>query len=375
MGDKGKKSMNKATKIIVGILSVFLGLVLIVGITFLVLYKFGEASLKASATSQAPTVEVDEQDKLEFEYANTIAWQDDWIAYDGKVYEYNEDTLNFILLGIDKHGELDKEENYEYGEVGQADAVFLVSLNNRDKTFSLICIPKHSMVDLEVYNEDREVIRAYHNQICLQYPYAGGGQAGLDKMKECVSDMFSGLPIHGACALDFDSIGVIVDMLGGIEVTIPEDLTKLNSSYTEGSTLLLTKDNAWRYLEYRDTNVLGSPNTRLTREKEFLKVAINVAIDKVKENPMIVSDIYQAVYSYMNTDISVDEAVYLSKQLLDYSITGDSFYQLTGEDKQVDKVRDDGSIRSYDDYYLDEDYLMEVMVKVFYTQVVLDEAQ
>jgi hypothetical protein len=77
----------------------------------------------------------------------------------------------------------------------------------------------------------------------------------------------------------------------------------------------------------------------------------------------------------MNTDISVDEAVYLSKQLLDYSITGDSFYQLTGEDKQVDKVRDDGSIRSYDDYYLDEDYLMEVMVKVFYTQVVLDEAQ
>jgi hypothetical protein len=183
MNEKEKKPMKKVTKIIVGILSVFLGLIVIVGITFVVLYKSGEASLKASATTLAPTVEVDEQDKVEFEYANTIAWQDDWIAYDGKVYEYNEDTLNFILLGIDKEGELGKEENYTYSEVGQADAIFLVSLNNRDKTFNLICIPRNSMVDLEVYNEDKEVVRTFHNQICLQYPYAGGGQSGLDKRK------------------------------------------------------------------------------------------------------------------------------------------------------------------------------------------------
>jgi LCP family protein required for cell wall assembly len=374
MNEKEKKPMKKVTKIIVGILSVFLGLIVIVGITFVVLYKSGEASLKASATTLAPTVEVDEQDKVEFEYANTIAWQDDWIAYDGKVYEYNEDTLNFILLGIDKEGELGKEENYTYSEVGQADAIFLVSLNNRDKTFNLICIPRNSMVDLEVYNEDKEVVRTFHNQICLQYPYAGGGQSGLDKMKESISDLFYGLPIHGACAIDLDSIGVIVDMLGGIEVTIPDDMTEVDKSYVEGSTLRLTKDNSMIYLRYRDFDALGSPTTRLTRQKEFLKTAINVAIDKVKENPMIVSDIYQTVDSYMNTDISVDEAVYLSKQLLDYSITDDSFYQLTGEDKQVDKVKEDGK-HTYDDFYLDEDALMDVMVKVFYTQVVLDEAQ
>jgi LCP family protein required for cell wall assembly len=250
-----------------------------------------------------------------------------------------------------------------------------VSLNQKDKEISIIGIPRNSMVELEIFNEEQQPIKTIYNQICLQYPYAGGGALGLEKMKESVSELFYDLPIHGAVAINFDAIGQIVDMIGGVEVTIPDDMTALNSSYKQGSTITLTKKNALQYLRYRDTSTLGSPTTRLTRQKDFIQSAIKVAIKKLKENPSLVSDIYKAISPYMNTDITLDKAVYLAKEALGYSISSDSFYQLTGSDKQVDFTKKDGTADFYDDYYLDEEYTKEVFMKVFYTQVVVEKTE
>jgi LCP family protein required for cell wall assembly len=421
MIDKEHKPMKKVTKIILVIGAAILALVVVVGTVWAVLYNSGKTSLKASSSTVTPVVEVSKQDKEAIEkakekyaYGKTATEEsstqgltdaqlqevtdeyivteeegtieksienqteqveeqtDGWMTYNGKVYKYNEDTMNFVLMGIDRHGNLSSQEDFSDDGPGQADAIFLVSLNTRDKKLSIIGIPRNSMVEIEVYNSQKQRTGTIYNQICLQYPYAGGGSLGLTKMKESVSDLFYQLPIHGACAINFDAIGVIVDKLGGIEVTIPEDLTKLNPSYVKGSKLTLTKDNAWMYLKYRDTSVLGSPTSRLTRQKEFMKTAVNVAIGKVKRNPTIVSDIYKSIASYMNTDIALDEAVYLATEASGYKVSNDSFYQLTGYDKKVDYVNKSGNNDFFDDYYLDESSLKDIFIKVFYTEVDVD---
>ena len=92
----------------------------------------------------------------------------------------------------------------------------------------------------------------------------------------------------------------------------------------------------------------------------------------IKENPSIVTDIYKNVTPYMNTDITLDEAAYLATKVLDYSIGDDSFYQLTGSDRQVDFKTDSGKDDFYDDYYLDEDSLKQVMIDVFYNEVIVE---
>jgi LCP family protein required for cell wall assembly len=416
--DNEKKPMKKTTKILIGVGAGITTLVVVVGVVWAILYNSGKTSLKASSSTVAPVVEVTKQDKeaidrvkekyaygeasteeastqelteaqsqeatdesteteetgtnkklVENQTEQAEVQTDGWMTYNGKVYKYNEDTMNFVLMGIDRHGNLSSQEDFSDEGPGQADAIFLVSLNTRDKKLSIIGIPRNSMVEIEVYNSQKQQTGTIYNQICLQYPYAGGGSLGLTKMKESVSDLLYQLPIHGACAINLDAIGVIVDKLGGIEVTIPEDLTKLDPSYVKGSKLTLTKDNAWMYLKYRDTSVLGSPTSRLTRQKEFMKTAVNVAISKVKKNPAIVSDIYKSVVSYMNTDISVDEAVYLATEATGYSISNDSFYQLTGYDKRVEYVNKSGNSDFFDDYYLDEGTLKDIFIKVFYTEV------
>lgn len=373
---KGKKNKKKLyLRIVIGILSTIFVLVMIVGLAGVIFYKSGEAALRASAETKTPAIETDPQEvermRESYAYGNTVPWQDEWVVYEDGVYEYNEDTLNFLLMGIDQGGELDKNTDLSDWGAGQADAIFLVSMNQRNNAVSIIGIPRNAMVELGIYNEKEQRIDTIYNQICLQYGYAGGGELGLSTMKESVSELFYGLPIHGACAIDFDAVGIIIDRIGGVEITVSDDLTSLNKSYKEGSSLLLTKENVMPYLRYRDTTVLGSPTTRLTRQKEFLKEAIRQTILKIKSNPRLVSDIYQAVIPYMNTDITLDEAVYLAAEFVNYRIEADSFYQLTGEDRQVDYVNDSGKTDFYDDLYLDEDVKKQLVMKLFYEEVIL----
>mgnify|MGYP005757319013 FL=1 len=369
-----KRKKNKIGRIAVAVLSAVLILVLSVGLAVVILYKSGEMELKAAASTTAPVIERSAQETQQQKKAleSIVQWQDDWVAYEGKVYEYNENTINILLLGIDQSGRLSGETDLSDWSAGQADTIFLVSLNQGQKSVSIIGIPRNSMVSVDIYNEEKECIDTIYNQICLQYGYAGGGELGLMKMKDCVSELMYQLPIHGVCAISFNAISIMTDMLDGIEVTIPDDMTELNTSYSQGARVTLTGKNVVNYLRYRNYNQLGSPTTRLTRQKDFMQAAISKGIAKLKSNPMFVSDVYQAIVPYMNTDITLDRAVYLGAEAIDYRITADSFYQLTGEDKQVDFTTKTGNQDFYDDYYLDDDALQKMVMEVFYHEVVLD---
>ena len=64
--------------------------------------------LKAAASTTAPVIERSAQETQQQKKAleSIVQWQDDWVAYEGKVYEYNENTINILLLGIDQSGRL-----------------------------------------------------------------------------------------------------------------------------------------------------------------------------------------------------------------------------------------------------------------------------
>lgn len=376
MKRKGKKK-SRIRKIAMGILSSTLVLLLTLVLVGIIFYKSGEISLKASANMSAPQIYVDAEEinkiKENLEYKDSVAWQDNWVIYDDKVYEYRENTLNFLLLGIDQSGSLSKETDLSDWSAGQADTIFLVTLNQEDKRLSVIGIPRNSMVDVEVYNSEAECIETIYNQICLQYGYAGGGKLGLEKTKDSVSDLMWGLPIHGACAVSFDAVSVITDRLGGIEVVVPDDMTGYNSAYTKGSTQKLVGKNVVNYLRYREYDALGSPTTRLERQKAFMKTAAERVMQEVKANPIFVRDIYESLISYMNTDITADEAVYIASKALECALDEQSFYQLMGADKAEYFITENGELDFYDDYYLDEDELKRIMIDVFYKQVQISD--
>lgn len=374
---KKKHAGNRVLKIFGILTALIASIVAVLCLAFVVLYKSGEASLANAVEKKAPTAEgFDEEEALlakEKAGLATVTWQDDWVALDGKAYEYDEDIINLLFLGIDRAGSISTETNLDNWKAGQADAIFILSLNPDKKTIRIVGIPRNSMVDVDIYDQNARQMETIHNQICLQYGYAGGGENGLHAMKDAASKLLYDLPIHGAFAIGYDAVSIINDKVGGVDVEVLEDMPEKNKAFVLGNTVHLDGKLALQYVRERDYYQLGSPTLRLKRQKQYITALIQAAKTCVKQDPLLVTDLYNSITKYMNTDVTVDEAVYLVRQALDYQFDGDSFYLLQGDDVSVPFTRKDGTEDFYDDYYLREDSIRQVMIDAFYNEVKIDE--
>ena len=374
---KKKHAGNRVLKILGILTALIASIAAVLCLAFVVLYKSGEASLANAVEKKAPTAEgFDEEEALlakEKAGLATITWQDDWVALDGKAYEYDENIINLLFLGIDRAGSISTETNLDNWKAGQADAIFILSLNPDKKTIRIVGIPRNSMVDVDIYDQNARQMETIHNQICLQYGYAGGGENGLHAMKDAASKLMYDLPIHGAFAIGYDAVSIINDKVGGVDVEVLEDMPEKNKAFVLGNTVHLDGKLALQYVRERDYYQLGSPTLRLKRQKQYITALIQAAKTCVKQDPLLVTDLYNSITKYMNTDVTVDEAVYLVRQALDYQFDGDSFYLLQGDDVSVPFTRKDGTEDFYDDYYLREDSIRQVMIDAFYNEVKIDE--
>lgn len=379
MQEKRRKRRKKRKRNVkAGIFAAFTCLMAGAGLFFVLLYALGGARLRASAESGAPDAVLlsDEgaaQDIRRKTGLSTLQWQDDWVALDGKVYAYDDSCINLLVLGIDKAGKMKDETDYEKWGSGQADAIFLVSLNPTTEKISIIGIPRNAMMEIDIYDGEEHVKETVFDQICLQYPYAGGGKPGIEKTKEKVSGLLYGLPIHGAFAVGYDAVARVNDMAGGVDVVALESLETRYGSYKEGEQIHLEGEFVLAYVKVRNMDILGSPTMRLERQKQYLTALLAKVKEEIKKNPAIVADMYRAASGYMVTDVTLDKAVYLAAQASGYQFDKDDIHLLRGEDKAVPIVKDGVETQDYyDDYYLDEESLKSTMTEVFYTEVVLE---
>ena len=70
--------------------------------------------------------------------------------------------------------------------------------------------------------------------------------------------------------------------------------------------------------------------------------------------------LYQTAAPMMTTDITLDEAVYLASQALDYRLGAEDFHMLEGKTVMGEQ---------FEEYYIDETALYELILKIFYEKV------
>lgn len=285
-------------------------------------------------------------------------WQEGWVKYQGEVYTYNEEILTFLVMGIDKQS--DVQEVAEGTDGGQADALFLVVLNPKDKSIKIVGVNRNTMTDIEIYDDHGEYVSTVKSQLAIQHGFGNGMEESCEYQKKAVANLFYQLPIHGYAAVNMSAVATINDAVGGVDVMVPADMAGFTEDFVEGSEIHLTGENAFWYVKYRDTDVFGSADMRLERQKLYLNNFIEAARQAVNKNISVVVDLYQAVRKQMVTDVSLDEAVYLAPVLTDYEFTGDNFYMLQGETVMGEQ---------YEEFYPDEDAMLQMILDIFYEKV------
>lgn len=362
-----KNTKNRAVKtrnrlLVTGF--IILQLVICLGVFALVYRAMGYRRLRQQVEQSAPElIDIQETEHALDEMLRVEAWQEDWVLYQGKVYDYNEDILTFLFMGIDKNDEMVQKMS-EGTDGGQADALFLLVMDPHDTTVDIIGINRNAMTAIDMYDEAGNLVDTITAQIAVQHGFGDGVEESCKYQMDAVSRLFCQLPIHGYVSLNMSAIAKLNDVAGGVDVTVLEDLTKADQSLSEGSQVHLEGQSAFWYVKYRDTSVKGSADRRLERQKQYLKGFADAVKAKARKNPAVIMELYQTASPMMVTDISMDEAFYLATEILDYRITEDSFHMTAGETVE-------GEL--FEEFYIDEAALYELILEVFYEPVLISE--
>lgn len=276
------------------------------------------------------------------------------ITYKGKTYVYNDHLSNYLFMGIDTKGDM---ETAESGNAGQADAVFLVSVDRVTKEMQVISIPRDTMTEIEMFSVSRKSLGLMENHINLQYAQGDGKTESCELMKTAVSKLLGGIPVHGYCSVNMDGIPVMTEAAGNVQVVIPDNsLEEVNPEFTEGAEVTLTKDNVEQFVRYRDTGREQSALVRQDRQKIFIEAYMKKAQEQYAKDASFVMGLYESMKPYMVTNIGND----LFVKLLSAAQEGkSSVHTLPGKGAQGEY---------FDEYRVDEEALQEMIISVFYRE-------
>ena len=239
------------------------------------------------------------------------------VEYKGETYKYNDHLSNYLFMGIDTRDAVDTYQTQE--DAGQADAIFLVSLDRAEEKMKVLFIPRDTMT------------------------------------KIAVSNLLDGLPIQGYCAMNIDGISAITDYVGGVEITVPDNsLEEVNPDFKEGAVVTLTGENAEQFVRYRDTGKSQSALVRQERQKTYLQAFLQKAQQEASKDAGFITGLYESIQEYTVTNMGND----IFARLLTASQNGIADSQtVPGEGTQG---------QNFDEYHVDEEKLKDMIISMFY---------
>lgn len=285
-----------------------------------------------------------------------LSQNSDIVEYKGETYKYNDHLSNYLFLGIDTRETVDTYQSQ--ADAGQADAIFLVSMDRATEKIKVLFIPRDSMTRIEVFNPYGQSLGETTDHLNIQYAFGDGKEKSCELMKTAVSNMLDGLPIQGYCSMNMDGISVITDFVGGIQLTIPDDsLADVNSEYKKGAVVDITGETAEQFVRYRDIDKTQSALVRQERQKTFLQALVQKAQEKAGEDAGFVTGLYDSVKSYTVTNMGND----IFAKLLAASQNGIT---------DTETVPGEGTHgENFDEYHIDEDALSDLIISMFYEKI------
>lgn len=273
-----------------------------------------------------------------------------YIEMGSRRYQLKKEISTYLLLGIDTEGSLREEK--EPGMGGQSDAIYLVVCDKPAKTARIIGIPRDTMTTIRVFLPSGKDNGTSTDHLTRQYAFGDGKERSCELTAEAVSNLMYGIPIDGYLAVNLGAVPDLAQLLGGVEVVVPDDSAKMEEgSFVKGARVTLDRTNVKKFLRFRDIEVSQSAAIRMERHKAFFKGCAEKLKSIFCSNPAEILRLYRECSPHFLTNIDADQCVELAGFDFDETVE-----ILPGEFTS-------GSM--YDEFYVDEDALQKMVAEIF----------
>lgn len=210
---------------------------------------------------------------------------------------------NLLLLGV--AGEMEQGGHL-------SDSIMIVSINPTRPSISVLSLPRDLYVSSKV--GDRKI-----NEVYAAAQYKHGEAKGLEVTKDAISK-FTGIEIHYAAVVDFALFEDGIDLLGGVDVFVPQDINDEHYPDTNFGyqTFVVRRglqhfsgDMALKYARSRKTT---SDYDRARRQQDLaLSIRQKIESNGWVENTHKLREFYDLFRRKVNTDIDLTTLLALTK--------------------------------------------------------------
>lgn len=209
----------------------------------------------------------------------------------------SKEIINVLLVGSDASS---REKNRaDVMEKGNTDVTMLVSINTEKKTIKLISIMRDSYTYLKGFDTFAKL-----NSVCSK-----GGPAYLI---DVIEDNYK-IEIDGYAMVDFDTFTQCIDIVGGVNVDVPEAIGRKHK-IPYGNNVLLNGEQALLFC--RERHVYSDADVSRTRNQ---RQVITALINKCKSaSASKINNVFDTVLANVHTSFRRKEVVsYMTKAISD----------------------------------------------------------
>ncbi len=245
---------------------------------------------------------------------------DPTIEHNGTSYIPKDTIETFLVLGLDKHDGEGQADSYNNNK--QADFLMLFVLDHAAKQYAAIHINRDTIVDVNVLGVAGNRVDTLRKQIALAHTYGNGRDVSCRNAADSVSSLLMGVKVNHYISMTLDTVTVMNDLVGGVEVVVLDDFTGIDDTLIKGETVTLTGDQPLTYIRTRygmedDTNA-----ARMKRQEQYLEALLEAFKDSVAHDAEFIVDSSLKVSDHVISDRSVTQLQTLGEKFDQYEFLG-----------------------------------------------------
>ncbi len=276
------------------------------------------------------------------------------IERNGIRYFPRQDINVFLIIGTDGTGPLEAVDYHRNDK--SADLVSLVIFDEKDQTYSILCLNRDTMVKMQELGAGGKSIGTVTQQLALSHTYGSGLKDSCESVKKTVSDFLYSLEIDYYVSLNMDAIGILNDSVGGVKVNVTDDFSAVDPTITKGE-MVLNAEQALTFVQTRKGVGDEMNLSRMERHKEYMNGFFEALGAKLDENGNFAISAMKNVSDYMVTNCSPEVLGKFANRYSDYTLK--EIVTVEGENTVGDK---------YMEFYPDEEKLDSLILRLFYEE-------
>lgn len=278
------------------------------------------------------------------------------LRYQGEEYPLKEGLQTVLLIGTDGTERYEKQEDLllDYYNYSQADFLMLLVQDTKAGTVEVIQLNRDTMMDVPWLDVIGEYGGTEFQQICLAFNSGDGGRASCLNTVDAASSLLFDAPIQHYIQMPMSAIPVLNNLVGGVPVVIPEDLTRVDPLFVAGTTVHLNGEQAEKFVRARMILLDDSNTARMSRQRIYMdsfRVQAQKAIDTDSD---FVMKMLEKAGEHIQTDLT-------AQQLSDLLVNLDQ--------AQVSPIRTaDGELiagTEHYEFFVDETSLWEIVKQAY----------